>query len=305
MKATICNSPKLILTAIISTLALFSYSQNQRPFVVRASDSRFGVPTPFKVVNVNDLKISSRDTHGDLSVFYYIGIQKTGPSFHKHLSQNEVFYILDGEYLFRLGDEKTVLHRGDMIFLPMNIPHTWLQLSDTGRMFYFVQPAIRMEEFFVRLSELEGKGSPADYEKLGRESEIVSLGPGMRMDEPHILFDTLSNGFVVRSGASRNEKAGRTTETGAYYLKVLADDTSTKLVFSEYIGNGKGLPVLNANPTHDEIYFISAGSYQFRCGDELFSLEKDDIIFLPRGLTHSWTQLTNEGRMLFLMQPAM
>lgn len=298
------NYRKLIFATGILFLTLNSYSQTQGPFVIKAAESRFGVPTPFKVVNVNDLKISSRDTHGEVSVFFYSGIQKTGPSFHKHLSQNEVFYVLDGEYLFRLGDEKTILRPGDVIFLPMNIPHTWLQLSDSGKLFYFLQPAVRMEEFFLRLSELEGKGSPEDYEKLGRESEIISIGPGMKLDEPHILSDSLSNGFVVRSGMSRQPTGSRTAETGTYCLKVAGDDTGSKVALIEFKGIVRGVPLTNSNPANDEIYFIKSGSYQFRCGAELFNLEKGDIIFLPRGLSHTRTQLTETGSMLFLMQPS-
>ena len=52
--------------------------------VVRAGESRFGLPTPFKGVNPNDLKLSSKDTNGQLSTFWYKGMEKTGPSFHAH-----------------------------------------------------------------------------------------------------------------------------------------------------------------------------------------------------------------------------
>ena len=65
-----------------------------KPFVVDADKSRFGDVVMFKGVNHNDLKISSKDTGGQLSVFEYKGVEKTGPSLHIHLYQDEIFRSL-------------------------------------------------------------------------------------------------------------------------------------------------------------------------------------------------------------------
>ena len=89
---------------------------NSGAIVVRAGSSRFGVPTPFKGINPNDLKLSSKDTNGQLSTFWYKGKEKTGPSFHSHPFQDEVFYVINGSYLFKLGNELTELNTGDLIF---------------------------------------------------------------------------------------------------------------------------------------------------------------------------------------------
>jgi quercetin dioxygenase-like cupin family protein len=107
-----------------------------KPFVVKAGASRFGERTPFHGVNPNDLKVSGRDTGGALAVFEYVGKQKVGPSLHLHFEQDELFYVVEGEYLFKVGDEEFIARPGDTVFGPRNVPHSWLQLSEAGKMVY-------------------------------------------------------------------------------------------------------------------------------------------------------------------------
>ena len=165
-----------------------------KAFVVRAGDSRFHQPTPFQGVNPNDLKVSSKDTAGRLSTFYYSGQQKIGPALHAHLNQDEMFFVLEGEYVFQLGEEKQLLKAGDLIFLPRTVPHTWVQLSDKGQMFYFLQPAGKMEEFFLRLTALNGVGTPEQYADLEKSSGIVYRGPGLSATDPHVFVEKGSSG---------------------------------------------------------------------------------------------------------------
>jgi len=47
----------------------------------------------------NDLKVAAQDTGGALSIFEYTGRDRGGPPLHIHLAQDEVFYIVAGEYL--------------------------------------------------------------------------------------------------------------------------------------------------------------------------------------------------------------
>ncbi|PLK44384.1 cupin domain-containing protein [Emticicia sp. TH156] len=148
-----------------------------KSFTVQAGKDRFNQPTPFKGVNPNDVKISAKDTDGELSVFEYTGYQKTGPSLHVHLYQDETFYVIEGEYLFQVGDERSTLKAGDTIFLPRNIPHTWLQLTDKGKMIYFLNPAGKLEEFFKKVSAAQGPPTREAIDKLHHEHGMKVLGP--------------------------------------------------------------------------------------------------------------------------------
>jgi quercetin dioxygenase-like cupin family protein len=177
----------LIAAAAIPAILIGQNVKNPKPkrqkkgFIVKAGDARMNAHTPFMGVNPNDLKISSKDTDGALSVFEYTGTQKVGPALHVHYYQDEIFYVVEGDYLFQLGTEKYKLKAGDTIFLPRNIPHTWIQLSDNGKLIYFLQPAGKMEEFFIKMSTLKGKPTDEEIQKITMEHGMKNIGPPLQL----------------------------------------------------------------------------------------------------------------------------
>jgi len=298
---------KTVLFIVLAGLLLIPLgikSQNKEAFVVRSGESRFGIPTPFMGVNPNDLKLSTKDTDGRLSAFYYLGIQKAGPSFHVHLAQDEAFFVLDGEYIFQLDNEKTVLKKGDLIFLPRGLPHTWIQKSDKGELFYFLQPAGKMEEFFVAMTSLGVGSTEQQREKIGKDSGIKNVGPGLVLSDTHQLVSKLSNGFLVRAGEGRFDEKTVLNGVNTNDIKISGKDTGGELSVFEYAGNEKGGPPMHLHHHQDEIFYISEGQYLFQCGEQKYDLQKGDMIFLPRGIPHTWAQKTDTGKLLFFFQPA-
>lgn len=151
------------------------------PFIVDAGKSRFGEVVKFLGVHPNDLKISSKDTGGQLSVFEYTGLDKVGPMLHIHFEQDEIFMITEGEYRFVVGNETHVLKAGQTIFLPRGIPHTWIQLSDRGKMIYFLQPAGKMEEFFSYMNQLKERPGPEEMDRIHAEHQMKVVGPPLTL----------------------------------------------------------------------------------------------------------------------------
>lgn len=96
----------------------------------------------------NDVVISKKDTNNALSVFLFTGSGKVGTPLHVHYHQDEFFTVIDGKYRFVCGELNTELNAGDTIFLPRNIPHQWLQLSENGKLVYAVNPAGGMETLY-------------------------------------------------------------------------------------------------------------------------------------------------------------
>lgn len=151
------------------------------PFIVDAGKSRFGELVKFLGVHPNDLKISSKDTGGQLSVFEYTGLGKVGPMLHIHFEQDEIFMVTEGEYRFVVGEETHVLKAGQTIFLPRGIPHTWIQLSDRSKMIYFLQPAGKMEEFFSYMNTLKERPSPEEMDRIHAEHQMKVVGPPLTL----------------------------------------------------------------------------------------------------------------------------
>jgi quercetin dioxygenase-like cupin family protein len=174
-----------LLAAPVASLAPEIVSADGKPvtksFVVKNGEDRFNEPLMFRGVNPNLVKVSARDTGGLYSMFEYEGLVKMGPDLHVHLKQDETFYVVEGEYLFQVGEERRILTAGDSIFLPRAIPHTWLQLSDKGKLMYMLQPAGKMEEFFKTMNALTGPLSPEEYQKINLAHGMKRVGPPLEL----------------------------------------------------------------------------------------------------------------------------
>lgn len=178
---------QFLLSALLAAPALTiakntsTNNSNPEPFIVNAHQSRFGDTVKFLGVHPNDLKISGKDTNGQLSVFEYTGLAKVGPALHVHFKQDEIFMVTEGEYRFVVGKQTHVLTAGQTIFLPRNIPHTWIQLSDTGKMIYMLQPAGKMEEFFILMNSLKEKPSAEEMDKIHAAHQMKVVGPPLSL----------------------------------------------------------------------------------------------------------------------------
>lgn len=152
-------------------------------FKVGAGETRFGKHLKMKGVTLNvlDLKVSSKDTDGALAVFEQNGFTpKGGPPLHIHHNQDEMFYILEGEYKFQVGEDKHLMKPGDTIFLPRNVPHAFVQLTEKGKVLVTYQPAGKMEDFFKVTDAWTSPPTKEEIEKVFADHEMKVVGPPLK-----------------------------------------------------------------------------------------------------------------------------
>ncbi|WP_218128453.1 cupin domain-containing protein [Mucilaginibacter sp. OK268] len=150
---------------------------DKKGFVIKKGKNRFDEKTMLINNSPVDLKVSTKDTDGTLSISEYTGFAKGGPPLHIHLYQDEIFYILEGEHLFQLGDKQYHLTAGDSIFIPRNVPHAPAQLSDKGKYLFFFTPSGKMEDFFRTLGELKRPVSSEDAKTIFEAHDMKIVGP--------------------------------------------------------------------------------------------------------------------------------
>jgi mannose-6-phosphate isomerase-like protein (cupin superfamily) len=159
-----------------------SDNRTDKGFVVKANKSRFNESTIlFGNTSPNDIKISAKDTDGKLTIFEYTGNVKGGPPLHIHHKQDEIFFIVEGEYTFKVGDEIHKLSTGDTIFLPRKVPHTFAQTSEKGKMYFMFQPSGKMEDYFRKLANVQGQPTPEEGAKLFSDHEMKVVGPPLEI----------------------------------------------------------------------------------------------------------------------------
>jgi quercetin dioxygenase-like cupin family protein len=133
--------------------------------------------------NVMDVKVSGSDTNGDLAIFEQTSLSPgKGTPLHVHHYQDEVFYVIEGEYRFQVGTDRFTLRQGDNIFLPRAVPHAWTQVSITGKMNVLFQPAGKLEEFFLTMASLDHEPSKEEIKKIFVDNDMAVVGPPLAID---------------------------------------------------------------------------------------------------------------------------
>jgi len=140
------------------------------------------IQTRGRLPGVVDLKISGSDNDGTFAVFEQTVTAKgAGVPLHFHPEQEEMFYVLDGTYRFKVGDETFDLQTGDSIFLPRKVPHAWMLTSEKGTTHCLVQPAGKLEDFFLKLKAIDHVPTPEEIAKISADCGMTVVGPPLTL----------------------------------------------------------------------------------------------------------------------------
>ena len=129
------------------------------------------------------IKVSGRDTNGEMFIFEHKNMAKGGPPRHVHHEQDEWFYVITGEFVMEIGDTKHRLKPGDSLFAPRNIPHAWACVSDSpGTLITIVSPVGSFEDFLLETTRHDELPSEEEITRAFEEGGMTLLGPALRVD---------------------------------------------------------------------------------------------------------------------------
>jgi mannose-6-phosphate isomerase-like protein (cupin superfamily) len=171
----------IFLTAPFAAIAkINSKKRVDKGIKVDSGKDRFDKPISLFEGDTFYTKISTTDTDGDVYVFESTRIKEGGPSLHLHYEQDEFWYILKGEFLFKVGEETFKAKAGDTVFGPRQVPHAFAKVGEgEAKLLMFFQPAGKMEKMFKDISEGATKNVTTDEEKAKffHEYGLKRLGP--------------------------------------------------------------------------------------------------------------------------------
>jgi quercetin dioxygenase-like cupin family protein len=105
-------------------------------------------------------KVKTQETRGAYSVLESIVQPSTGPEPHRHSREDEGFYIIEGQYEFRVGTQVINAAPGDFLFAPRNVPHTYKNVGTTpSRHLTIISPG-GLESFFAERAALQKETPP-------------------------------------------------------------------------------------------------------------------------------------------------
>ena len=154
-------------------------------FAVKAAQDRFNQPMALFEGDTFMTKIATADTEGDLYVFESRRVKEGGPSTHYHFDQDEWWYVLEGEFLIKVGETIYEAKAGDSVFGPRKIPHTFAKVgASEGRLLMIFQPAGKMEACFRKISEGATRNMSEEEQDKFREAHgFKRVGPPLRQEK--------------------------------------------------------------------------------------------------------------------------
>lgn len=105
-----------------------------------------------------------------------------GPPLHRH-RETEIFYVLEGRYLFEVGGARFVAETGDVVTAPGGTPHAFVNITDRpARQFVQILPGMDATAFFIGLGEVmhDGKLDKDALNAFGQQWHVEFLGPPLQ-----------------------------------------------------------------------------------------------------------------------------
>jgi quercetin dioxygenase-like cupin family protein len=121
------------------------------------------------------IKVTADTTGGAYTVFEEN--QPVDTPLHVHEREDELFYVLEGEHVFQVGEREHRAGPGDLVFAPRGVPHAQRRVVPReGRTLVLASPG-GLEGFFRELAEADRDGSlgPEAYARASARYGITWL----------------------------------------------------------------------------------------------------------------------------------
>lgn len=156
--------------------------QRLAPCAVDPAGGRpFGLPTRGR----GTVKLGNPHSGGTLSAFELTMESGEGPGLHVHSREHELWYVLEGEFRFLLGDALVHQPTGGLAFGPRGTPHTFQNVgAGRGRLLVITAPS-GLEEFFLEYDrQATGPYDAAALEAAARTGGLHFVGPPLAVSMP-------------------------------------------------------------------------------------------------------------------------
>ncbi|NNF65641.1 MAG: cupin domain-containing protein [Acidimicrobiia bacterium] len=153
-----------------------------KPFVMRREDGdRLAGPVGGAAL----IKATTASTAGSIALVDNVVGPKMGPPLHLHRREDEMWFIVEGNFRFLADDVILDAPEGSFVFVPRNTTHCFQNIDETpSRVLVLFTPS-GMERFFIEHAELPpGVVDPAAYDRIAERSFMEVSGPPLSVSHP-------------------------------------------------------------------------------------------------------------------------
>jgi quercetin dioxygenase-like cupin family protein len=127
-------------------------------------------------------KVRGEQTNGTFTALENVIPPRQGPPLHTHASEDEAWYVLEGELRFKLDGQVRAAPAGTFVFVPRGTPHCFQNVADTpARILVMFTPA-GMERFFDEFASLPAT-SPQAFATIGEPLGMNVIGPPLAQSD--------------------------------------------------------------------------------------------------------------------------
>ena len=151
-----------------------------KSFALAAEEGR--TQQPLKIPGGTGIleKLTNDDTGGTVAISYVNVPPMAGPALHRHSSEDEWFYVLEGQITIQVDGQRTILRADDSAYAARGTVHTYQNFGPTAaRMLVMFAPG-GFQRFFEELAVLNvglRAGDLAPVEQLMNNYGVEVLGP--------------------------------------------------------------------------------------------------------------------------------
>jgi quercetin dioxygenase-like cupin family protein len=126
--------------------------------------------------DVTELLATREQTGGALGLFRQTIAPKSGPPTHIHQAEDEFFYVVNGEFNFKLGDRVVSAPARSIVFVPRGIAHTFQNVgTEPGMLLVGVTPG-GFEKMFAERQDVDAETNRT----LMKMHNMEVVGPPLR-----------------------------------------------------------------------------------------------------------------------------
>jgi mannose-6-phosphate isomerase-like protein (cupin superfamily) len=151
------------------------------PFAV-GSDERPRLVAPAGEISV---LVGTDESDGSMNVFEFWCPAGSGPALHAHTREDELWFVLEGEFRFKAGEAMLRAETGGLAYGPRGVPHAFQNIGESpGRLLIVTTPG-GIQPFFEEIGErwLEESG-PELLAEVGAKLGMTFEGPPLAISDP-------------------------------------------------------------------------------------------------------------------------
>ena len=131
------------------------------------------------------IKARTGNTAGAFTFLENVIPPRQGPPLHVHAREDEMWYVLDGEFRFRVDDEILHAPAGSFVFVPRGTRHCFQNIGDAPATILVMFTPAGMERFFEQHAQLPpGPVNPDAYRAIANNNWMEVAGPPLAESDP-------------------------------------------------------------------------------------------------------------------------